>query len=455
MHRKLPGPPAWKAISGLRQVLRDPLVYFVQLARDHGDVAMARIGPRRVCLLSHPEHAREVLVTQQKNFIKSLSLRRTSVVLGQGLLTSDGEPWRTQRRLMQPAFHRERIAGYADTMVAFAGRHGDGWRDGATVDVHEEMMHLTLAIAGMTLFGALVEDEAEEIGRALDTAMALFRRVTLPMYEILNRLPLPSSRRLAEARARLDATIYRMIAARRAEAARTGDYGDDLLGMLLSARDEEGGGAGAGMTDEQVRDEAITLFLAGHETTANALTWTWVLLSRHPEVEAALHAEVDAVLGDRVATAADLPRLPYTRAVLAESMRLYPPAWILGREALDDFEVGGYTVPKGTMVFTSQWIVHRDARWWPEPEAFRPERWTPAMEAALPKLAYFPFGGGPRKCIGEAFAWMEGVLVLATLARRWRVRVAPGEIGMQPVITLRPVGEVRARLERRPPVAST
>ena len=433
----------------MRQVLRDPLVYFIGLARDHGDVAMARIGPRRVCLLSHPDHVREVLVTQQKNFIKSLSLRRTSALLGQGLLTSDGEPWRTQRRLMQPAFHRERIAGYADTMVAFAARHAGEWRDGAHVDAHDEMMRLTLAIAGMTLFGAQVEAEAKEIGAALDTAMALFRRVTLPMYELLNHLPLPSSRRLATAKARLDATIYRMIAARRAQVQATGDHGDDLLGMLLAARDEESAD-GAGMTDVQVRDEALTLFLAGHETTANALTWTWILLARHPEVEAALHAEVDAVLGDRAATAADLPRLPYARAVLAEAMRLYPPAWVLGREALDDFEVGGYTVPKGAMVFMSQWIVHRDPRWWPDAEAFRPERWTPEMEAALPKLAYFPFGGGPRKCIGEAFAWMEGVLVLATLARRWRVRIpAAGEVRVYPLITLRPYGAVNAVVEAR------
>lgn len=440
-----PGPGALTALGHFRRVRRDSPAYFGWLAATYGDVAMSRVGPRRICVVNDPDLVREVLVAQQHRVTKTRVLRRASLLLGDGLLTSEGEQWRRERRLIQPAFHRDRIAGYADTMAWYAMRAADTWEDGARVDVHREMMQLTLAIAGTTLFGARVESEAAEIGAALDIAMAMFQRLTLPFSELLDRLPLPANRRFAAARARLDATVYRMIQERRAAGGDTGD----VISMLLLAQDESGDGAG--MTDMQVRDEVLTLFLAGHETTANALAWTWYLLARHPEVESALHAEVDRVLGDRQATADDLARLPYVRAVIAESMRLYPPAWVLGREAREPFELAGYTIPVGTMVFMSQWLIHRDARWFPDPLAFRPERWTPEMERALPRFAYFPFSAGPRKCIGESFAWMEAVLVLATLARRWRVRLADParEIVPRALITLRPAGGVPAIIEAR------
>jgi cytochrome P450 len=423
---------------------RDALGTLERLARDHGDVAGMRFGPRRVTLLSHPEQVREVLVTRHREFIKSYALQRARVLLGEGLLTSEEPLHLRQRRLAQPAFHRERIAAYGTDMTAYAARRADEWREGAETDVAREMNRLTLAIAGKTLFGAEVGGEADEIARALTDALGLFKRLTNPLGPLLDRLPTPATRRMRRARARLDATIHRIVAERRAEGTDRGD----LLSMLLLAQDTEGDGGG--MSDAQLRDEALTIFLAGHETTANALAWTWLLLSRNPQAEAALHAELDRVLAGRLPAADDLPALPYTRAVLAESMRLFPPAYVIGRQPLRDMEIGGYRVEAGSIVLTSPWVTHRDPRWWPDPLRFDPGRWTPEREAEQPRFAYFPFGGGPRKCIGEGFAWMEGILVLATLAARWRVRPVPGHpVEMEPTITLRPRHGIRAVLERR------
>jgi cytochrome P450 len=423
---------------------RDPLGDLSRMQARWGDVASFRIGPRWFYLLSDPELVREVLVTHHRGFIKSLALQRARVLLGHGLLTSEGEFHLRQRRLAQPAFHRERVAGMAAAMVRRAEATADGWRAGARVDAAHEMMRMTLAIAGETLLGADVEAEADEIGAALTDALGLFDRLHNPFGPLLDRLPTPGTRRMRRARQRLDATIYRAIAERRA----SGTERDDLLGMLLAARDEEGDGGG--MTDLQLRDELLTLFLAGHETTANALAWTWHLLARHPEAEARLHEELRTVLGGRAPTAEDFPALPYTRAVLAESMRLYPPAWTIGREPVQDWQAGGYRIRAGSVVLVSPWVVHRDARWWSEPLAFQPERWMGAAEAAQPRFAYFPFGGGIRKCIGEGFAWMEGVLTLATLARRWRlVPVSGAEPVPEPRITLRPLGlEMRVEAVR-------
>jgi cytochrome P450 len=331
-------------------------------------------------------------------------------------------------------------------MAAYARRRADRWTDGAELDVAREMAAYTLAVVGKTLFDADIEAEAHEIGEALGTAIATFNLTVLPWGELLLRLPLPIARRFRRARARLDTTIYELIARRRA----SGDDRGDLLSMLLLAHDTEGDGAG--MSDLQLRDEAMTLLLAGHETTANALTWAWYLLSGAPEVEARLHTEVDAI-GDRPLGADDLARLPYTRAVLAETMRLYPPAWIVGRRSLDAYRVGGHLLAPRTVVLMSQWIVHRDPRWWPDAESFQPERWLPggsATDAARPKFSYFPFGAGTRVCIGEQFAWMEGVLALATFARRWRLRLAADQrVEPQPIVTLRAKHGMRMVAERR------
>ena len=437
-------------IAGLTNLMRaraDLAAFLLGLHRDQGDVARARLGNLRVHLVAHPDHVRDVLVTHQRTFMKGHVLQRAKMLLGEGLLTSEGDFHLRQRRLVQPAFHRQRIAMYAQAMVDRAWITGDRWRDGATVDMDHEMMALTLAIVARTLFDADVDAEADEIGTALTEVLRLFQTVFIPGMQLLDRLPLPHTRRFARARGRLDATIYRLIAERRAERAR-GEERGDLLSMMLSAQDAEGDGGS--MTDLQLRDEAMTLFLAGHETTANALTWTWYLLSQHAEVEARLHAEIDRVLGARRATADDLPALPYTRMVLSESMRLYPPAYAIGRRALERYTVAGVVIPAGSLVVVSPLVTQRDARWFPDPERFDPDRWTPDAQATRPKFSYFPFGGGTRMCIGDQFAWTEGILVLATLAQRWRAELAAGQrVAMRPMITLRTRYGMRMILRKR------
>lgn len=416
----------------LIEFARRRLPFMVESARKYGDIVFFKVGNERIYLFNHPDLIRDVLVNNQKNFIKSRALVRAKRVLGEGLLTSEGEFHLRQRRLAQPAFHRDRIAAYGRSMVEYADRTRSRWSEGVTLNAHEDMMRLTLAIVAKTLFSADVENEAAEIGKALTTTFDAFNIGILPFSELLEKLPLPYLKRFEAARARLDATIYRIIDQRRA----TGEDTGDLLSMLLLAQDTEG--EGGGMTDGQVRDEAMTIFLAGHETTANALSWTWYLLSQHPEVEARFHREVEA-LGQRLPQPADLSNLAYTRMILAESMRLYPPAWAVGRRAVNDFEAGGYQLPARSMVLMSQYITHRDPRFHPDPDRFDPERWRPEVAATRPKFSYFPFGGGTRICIGEQFAWMEGILILATIAQRWRLRYvgsSPPEI--EPRITLRP-----------------
>jgi cytochrome P450 len=446
-----PGPRGrWPGEMALRLVRR-PLELLSMLARDYGDVStVGRVNGRPIVFLAHPDHVRDVMVTHQRRFVKGRGVERTKLLLGEGLLTSEGQAHLRQRRLAQPAFHRDRVAAYGDVMGAYARRRAASWRAGATVDVHREMMELTLAVAGKTLFGADVEGEAREIGEALTVALESFTFALLPFSERLERMTfLPPVRRFNAARARLDQTVYRLIAARRADVAAGRDRGD-LLSMLIQARDTEGDGGG--MTDLQLRDEAMTILLAGHETTANALTWTLYLLSRSPEAERAFHAEVDAAAaaaGDRPVNAEDLARLPYTRMVLAESMRLFPPAWAVSRRATAEHPVGDWVLPEGTLVLVSQWVTHRDARWWPDPERFDPERWLPERAAERPKFAYFPFGGGTRICIGEQFAWMEGTLILAELARRWRFRAPAARPVPLPLVTLRPKAGMPMALESR------
>ena len=440
-----PGPRRRVPALSAFEMGRDPIAFLIRLRDTYGDIARVPLGSETLYLFSHPDLVRDVLVTNHRNFHKGRGLERAKMLLGDGLLTSEGEFHLRQRRLSQPAFHRQRIAGYGAIMAEYAASRRDGWQAGAVIDAHVEMMALTLAIVGKTLFDADVEDEAAEIGEALTTTFESFSfGFFLPFGHLLERLPLPATLRFRKARARLDATIYRLIEERRRSPSDRGD----LLSMLLLAHDTEGDGGG--MTDLQLRDEAMTIFLAGHETTANALTWTWYLLSQHPEVERRFHAEVDTALGGRAPTADDLAALPYTRMVLAESMRLYPPAWIVGRRALGPFEANGYTIPARSIVLACQYAMHRDARWFPEPDRFDPDRFGPEHQGDRPKFAYFPFGGGPRVCIGEQFAWMEGVLALATIAQRWRLRLVPSHpVALQPIITLRPKFGMRMTVEER------
>jgi cytochrome P450 len=412
---------------------RNPLEFFTQLARTYGDLAYVRMGGEHLFIASDPDVIRDVLVTHNQSFHKGRGLERTKRLLGEGLLTSEDEFHLRQRRLIQPAFHRERIAAYATTMVAFADRVRNGWADGATFDVAREMSRLTLLIVGKTLFDADLDSQVREVGDAMAGLMESFWTLMLPFGETLERLPVPYLRRARLARARLDQVIYGIIRERRSSG---GDRGD-LLSMLLLAQDDED--RGRGMTDRQVRDEAMTIFLAGHETTANALTWTWYLLSQAPDVERRLHEEVDSVLSGRLPTVADVDWLPYITRVVTESMRLYPPAWLVGRRSISEYTIGDYAVPPRSIIVMSQWIVHRDARHYSDPGRFDPDRWTPEFKARLPRFAYFPFGGGPRQCIGESFAWMELVLLVATIAQRWRFELVPGHpVVPHAAITLRP-----------------
>jgi cytochrome P450 len=433
MTRIPPGPKRTYPGSILLRFRRNPLAQFETIAREYGDIAYLKFGTEKVFFINHPDLIREVLVTQNKNFVKGRGLERTKKFLGEGLLTSEGKLHLRQRRMMQPAFHHRRIAAFAETMTAQAQRTCGRWHDGEKLDVTEEMMRLTLAIVAQTLFGADLEADAKDVGAALTAMMKSLPIMMLPFADFLQKLPLPVLRRMKTAHARLDEIIYGLINERRASGK---DHGD-LLSMLLVAQDEED--PEVRMSDQQVRDEAMTIFLAGHETTANALNWTWYLLSEHPAIEARLHEELDRVLNKRLPTLADMPTLPYTEKVISESFRLYPPAWMVGRRALADCELGGYVVPARSIVIMSQYVMHRDARYFVEPLRFDPERWTPEFKGTLPKYAYFPFGGGPRQCIGEGFAWMEAILLLATIARQWKLALLPGfPVVPQPMVTLRP-----------------
>jgi cytochrome P450 len=440
--KRAPGPSGWLALHHLIAFHRDPLAFLTRLAQVHGDVVRFRLGPYAVYLVNHPDHVHDVLVRQSALFHKSRGLEMARRLVGDGLLTSEDELHRRQRRLVQPAFHRQQIDGYTRTLVAWGVRACAGWRVGETLDVDEEMRRITRAVIVEMLLGLDVATEGREVGALLQDAMRWLDRITGPFGGLLARLPLPSNRRFRGVCRRLDVVLGRSIDERRAPGGKRGD----LLSLLVAARDEQG----SGMSDRQLRDEALTLFVAGHETIANALTWTWHLLSRHPDVEARFHDEVDAVLSGPAPRAEDVARLRYTEMVLAESMRLYPPAWLIGRRALVDCEVGGFLVAAGAIVLVSPWVTHRDPRFHPSPLAFDPERWTAAGRSDRPRLTYLPFGAGPRVCIGEELAWTEGVLLLATIGRRWRLRPAPGaRIATRAGVTLRPRHGMSMVLEAR------
>jgi cytochrome P450 len=420
----------------------DPLKYFTGIIREYGDVVGLRIFNFRILLINHPDHLEDVLVNHPRKFIKGRVLQANKRVFGRGLLTSEGDFWLRQRRLAQPAFHRARIAGYASTMVEYTERLLHTWQDGQERDIHKEMMRLTLQIVGKTLFDADVERDAQDVGKSLELLLELgadFRRALF----VPHWLPTPTNIRLERAVRQIEKVLYRIIAEKRA----SGRDAGDLLSMLLAAQDEDG----SRMTDKQLRDEAITLFLAGHETTANALSWTWWLLAQNPAVEAKLHAELGAVLAGRAPSLDDLPKLVYTSHIVTESLRLYPPVWGTARTAIEEHEIAGYSVPKGSGVSFAPWTVHRDARWYEAPEEFRPERWQGDLLKRLPRFAYFPFGGGPRQCIGNTFALMETALILATIAQQYRFRLVDGHpVVPLASITLRPRHGIRAVLEARP-----
>lgn len=423
---------------------QNPILLFEHLRR-YGRAAHYRILHNDVVLLNDPADIAEVLIDKAASFGKDRTQKRMKILLGEGLITSDGETHKRGRRIAAPAFHRRRIEGYAGQIVALAAEMREQWKAGAEFDISAEMMRLALQVVARTLFDTEVTPEIHEINDQVNIIMELYHfLVTLPRAELLLNSPLPKMRRFRAAKRRLDEVVDRMIQSRRSEVdSRSQDRGD-LLSMLVAARDDDAGGDHRRLTSEELRDQVLTLFLAGFETVANALSWTWLLLGRNPEAEDRMQQEIDAVLGGRLPTLDDMPRLEYTVMVLSESMRLYPPAWAMGREVLEDVSIGPYRLQKGTMVFFSQYIVQRDPRWFPEPERFLPERFTPTAKVGRPRFAYFPFGGGGRQCIGESFAWMEATLALATLAQRWRIELVPDQkIEVQPKITLRPKNGVR------------
>jgi cytochrome P450 len=385
-----------------------------RVSREYGDIICLRFFHIRTFVVVHPDLIEDVLVTNAKKFIKGRVLRANRHLLGNGLLTSEGDFWLRQRRMMQPAFHRARIANYASTITGCASGLLESWKPGETLDLHQAMMRLTLQVVGKTLFNTDVEHDAPQVGETLDVLLeytADFRRLMMTPKWLPTKQNLLAKHAVRELTAIIDGIIERRRHSR--------DDAGDLLSMLIHAQDE----GGSRMTTQQLRDEALTLFLAGHETTASALSWSWWLLAQNPRVEEKLHAELDTVLNGRTPTLDDLPRLTYTNHIITESMRLYPPAWALARLAIKDHELGGYPVPKGTGIAAVSWLVHRDPRWYEKPEQFIPERWEGDLLKKNPRFAYFPFGFGARQCIGNSFALMEAHLVLASIAQRFRFRL--------------------------------
>lgn len=429
-------------LGHLRELQQDWLGTLRRWQKEYGDFVPVRLGPVRAVLIFDPADAETILVDKYKLVRKNFILRRTRPLVGNGLIISEGDFWLRQRRLVQPAFHRRRIGLYAHAMAHLAGETLDRWQDGETVDLHGEMMQLTRAIVSRCLFGADVEPGDKAIETIIDQLVNDFGKATDAPLLIPPFVPVRDIIRFLRDKARLDALILRFIERRRREGTDQGD----LLHMLLSAQDEDG----SRMTDRQVRDEAMTLFIAGHETTASALTWAVYLLTQHPETRARLRDEVDRVLGARPPEPEDVAQLVYTEAVLKEAMRLYPAAWLMGREVVTPFELRGYTIPKGWNLLISQWVIHRDPRWFDEPDEFRPERWLKEPTKELPACAFMPFGAGPRQCAGRHFAMMEGVIVLAMMAQRFEFHRDPSRpVTLEPLVSIRPRGGLAVTVKRR------
>jgi cytochrome P450 len=448
----------WRLPAGLKRALPyyarrkwvsfgEPIPLFEHLHNTFGRIAHYRFMGTTIVFVNDPDWIHEILVTQVSSFVRERTLKRMKILLGEGLITSDDPIHVQQRRIIAPAFHRQRIAGYANQIVSSAAETASRWLPNQPIDMADQMMQLSLHIVARTLFDSEVTADVLAVRDEVNTIMGLYNfLVAFPRLESVLHWPIPGVIKFRRSRAKLDAVIASMIASRRALSRSQLEHRGDLLSMLMAARDEEA--SGKRMSDTQVRDELLTIFLAGYETVANALTWTWYLLSQNPAASAKMYAEVDAVLGTSTATVDDFPRLKYTEQVFAESMRLYPPAWAMGRQSTVPIELGPYRFPPDTHFFFSQYIMHRSPEYWPDPLTFRPERHTPEARATRPRFVYFPFGGGRRQCIGEGFAWMEGVLSLATIAQRWRLTFLPDyPVIPQAKITLRPKHPLMMRPE--------
>ena len=454
----------------VREFLHDPIKTLQSISRKYGDISHFKLGRQHVYLINNPDYIEKVLVYDHRNFTKGKRLQLAKALLGEGLVTSEGDLHNRQRRIIQPIFHSKQIAAYGKTITDHASTLNQKWKDGDTRDMLKEMMQLTLSIICKSVLNYDVESEAEEVGKALTICRNYSKRLQSPLGQVLNKIPiLPDVRGAKKAREDLDKLVYGLIKERRKRPEYDIKSYDDLLTRLLQAQDtttesmpKDGGkststsSTGAtsppsGMSDRQVRDEVMTIFIAGHETTANALTWTFYLLSQNPNIEEKLLYELRTVIdNNRTPTVYDIPKLKFTDKILRESMRLYPPVWSMGRYVDNDYTLGKYTIPAGSTIMMSQFLMHHDPRYYSEPERFNPERWSSEAKSILPRFSYFPFGGGIRGCIGESFAWMEGILVIATICRQWRTRLVPGHrVELDPAITLRPRYGMRMKLERR------
>ncbi len=442
----VPGPTGNRFFGPLvKESRRDPLRFMTRLADEYGDVCSFRVGLERIFFVNHPDHVHDILVNHYDNFLKGRGSKRAKSFLGEGVLLSEGETHRRQRRMAQPAFHRNRIAGYASVMGEHCERMSSQWVDGQVLDIWPEMVRLTLGIVGKTLFDADVGSKGDEVGQAMTAAASRYRAFKLPLAKLLESMPLPNMLHFQRGKERLRGVVLKLIEERQ----RSGRDHGDLLSMLLLAEDEHNDGRR--MTPEEIWDEALTFFIAGYDTIATAMMWTWYLLSQHPEIEERLHAEVDEVLrAGGPATFDDLARLPYTQSVLSESMRLYPPTWRLVRRAIRDFPIADHVIPARSLVVVCQYAMHRHPRYYPDPERFDPDRFTPEAKASRPRFSYFPFGGGPRHCMGEPFAMLEGMILLASLARHWRLRLTPGHrVELHAEHLLRAKNGMVMRLEKR------
>jgi cytochrome P450 len=486
-HHYPPGPSSLLPSKLLRQFINNPIAMLMKIAYTYGDISHFKFGRQHVYLVNNPQYIENILIRDHQNFIKSRGLQVSKRILGEGLVTSEGEYHDKQRRIIQPAFHPNRVKNYGHMMVDYAERISERWQDKMVIDIHSEMMHITSAIIAKSVLGSnIVDIESHKVNNALLTSMEYLNRILMPFGELIEKIPLlPINKDFRSAKNTLDSIVYRMIKEHRDSTGikkkPKGDKKDDddnnnknvnlhrnhdLLYTLMEAQDQEAGIKQ--MSDIQLRDEVMTIFLAGHETTANALTWTFYLLSRHPDVERRVYEELCSVLRDknnddnelnqskdctatlRLPTIEDISKLEYTEKVLRESMRLYPPAWTLGRQALTDYVIDKYVIPSGSIILMSQYVMHHNARYFPNPEVFDPDRWTKEFKSVLPRFSYFPFGGGIRGCVGEPFAWIEGILVIATVYRKWKMHHDPEhKVELKPLITLRPKYGMRMKLERR------
>jgi cytochrome P450 len=473
---KYPPGPNYKMPGKLiRQFIHDPIRTLSTISQKYGDISYFTLGPKQhVYLINNPNYIEKVLIYDHRNFKKGKRLQVAKNLLGEGLVTSEGDFHNRQRRLIQPIFHPRQIISYANIMTNYAIRFRDRWKNEDIVDVSQEMMELTLGIICKSVLNYDIESEAKQVGKALTITRNYSRRLQSPIGHILDKIPiLPAPKGAREAIKELDSMVYGLISDRRRRHQQDGSDNkrfDDLLSRLLEAQDSNLAGpasldsaqssSNGKMSDIQVRDEVMTIFIAGHETTANALTWTFYLLSQYPNVEKKLHDEIDSVLGGidrknghavtKIPTTEDIPKLQYTEKVLRESMRIYPPVWTMGRYVENDYQVGEYTIPAGSSILMSQYVMHHDPRYYEQPEQFNPDRWTSKFKTDLPRFSYFPFGGGIRGCIGEPFAWMEGILIIATIAQKWTMRLVPGQqVKLDPAITLRPKHGIKMKLIRR------